>query len=506
MPSWVNTAFRVYLRQRYRQIAYFMAHPEEAQQRVWQQLIQTARVTVWGKEFGYQHIRNREDYARRVPVQDYEQIRPYITRMMHGERDVLWPGQTRYFAKSSGTTGDRSKYIPVTGINLRECHIMGGRDAMALFYARRPDASIFAHRAMIMGGSLSAFESYPGTVVGDVSAIMIDHIPFFARPQLFPDVRTALLADWEEKLARLAEAGLRHSDVVMTGGVPTWTVVLFRRMLEMSGRANLEEIWPAFQLYVHGGVSFSPYRRQFAEFFPSGNVEYQEVYNATEGYFAAQDRADEDSGMLLLLSNGIYYEFLPVEEWASAQPRAIPLREVELGRHYAIVISTSAGLWRYMPGDTVQFTSLRPYRMVVSGRTKAFVNAFGEEVMVDNTDRALAAVCREMGVVVSDYTVAPVFLEGKERGGHEWLVEFERLPADMEQFSEQLDKQLQRLNSDYEAKRHKDLALQRLRVRVLPPGTFHRWLRVKGKLGGQHKVPRLANHRKHVEEILELLR
>jgi hypothetical protein len=483
-----------------------MANPEEAQQAVWRQLIQTARVTAWGKEYAYHSIRNEEEYARRVPVQDYERFRPYIARMMQGERDILWPGLTRYFAKSSGTTGARSKYIPVTGINLRECHIMGGRDAMAMFYARRPDAAIFAHRAMIMGGSLSAFTAHPGTVVGDVSAIMIDHIPFFARPQLFPDVETALLADWEEKLERLAEAGIRHADVVMTGGVPTWTVVLFRRMLALSGRLHMEEIWPAFQLYVHGGVSFSPYRRQFAEFFPSGRVEYQEVYNATEGYFAAQDLADADSGMLLLLSNGIYYEFLPVEEWASEQPRAIPLRAVELGRHYAIVISTSAGLWRYMPGDTVQFTSLRPYRIVVSGRTKAFVNAFGEEVMVDNTDKALAAACRETGAVVSEYTVAPVFLEGMDRGGHEWLVEFERMPADIEQFSEQLDRHLQSINSDYEAKRYKDLALERLRVRVMPGGTFHKWLRIKGKLGGQHKVPRLANHREHVEEILELLR
>lgn len=494
------------MRQRYRQIARFMANPEEAQQAIWRQLIQTARVTAWGKQYAYHSIRNEEEYARRVPVQDYERFRPYIGRMMHGERDLLWPGLTRYFAKSSGTTGERSKYIPVTGINLRECHIMGGRDAMAMFYARRPDAAIFAHRAMIMGGSLSPFAAHRGTVVGDVSAIMIDHIPFFARPQLFPDVETALLADWEEKLDRLAVAGIRHADVVMTGGVPTWTVVLFRRMLEMSGRSHIEEIWPEFQLYVHGGVSFRPYRRQFAEFFPSGRVEYQEVYNATEGYFAAQDLADADSGMLLLLSNGIYYEFLPVEEWASEQPRAIPLRAVELGRHYAIVISTNAGLWRYMPGDTVQFTSLRPYRIVVSGRTKAFVNAFGEEVMVDNTDKALAAACRETGAVVSDYTVAPVFLEGEDRGGHEWLVEFERMPADMEQFSDLLDRQLQQINSDYEAKRYKNLALERLKVRVLPGGTFHKWLRIKGKLGGQHKVPRLANHRGYVEEILELLR
>lgn len=465
-----------------------------------------ARQTEWGRKYGFQNLRSPEEFARRVPVQDYEGLKPYIKRMMHGERDVLWPGRVRWFSKSSGTTGDKSKFIPVPGINLRQCHIMGNRDAMALYYHRRPDATVFAHKAMIMGGSLERFSPFPATIFGDVSAIMIEHIPFFARPNLFPDVQTALLADWEEKLERLALAGSRNPEVVMIGGVPTWTVVLFRRILEMTGKAHMLEVWPDFQLYIHGGVSFSPYRRQFQEFFPSGRVDYQEVYNASEGYFAAQDQADPDEGMLLLLQNGMYFEFLPVEEWAKPHPQAIPLWEVEPEKNYALVISTNGGLWRYLPGDTVLFTSVRPYRIRVTGRTKQFVNAFGEEVMVDNTDKALAETCTATNASVAEYTVAPVFLQGAQKGGHEWIVEFDRPPKDLEHFNTLLDTNLQRINSDYEAKRFRNIALQRLRLHAVPRGTFHLWLRAKGKLGGQHKVPRLANHRQYVDEILDLLK
>ena len=464
-----------------------------------------ARHTEWGRRYGFSSMRSPEDFACRVPVQDYESLKPYIQRMMHGERDVLWPGRVRWFSKSSGTTSDKSKFIPVPSINLRQCHIMGGRDAMALFYHRRPDAQVFARKAMIMGGSLERFRPFPATMFGDVSAIMIEHIPFFARPHLFPDVQTALMADWEQKLERLTIAGSRNPDVVMIGGVPTWTVVLFRRILEMTGKDHMLEVWPDFQLYVHGGVSFSPYRQQFEGFFPSNYVEYQEVYNASEGYFAAQDLADPEAGMLLLLQNGIYYEFLPVEEWEQENPRAIPLAEVETGKNYALVISTNAGLWRYLPGDTVMFTSTQPYRIRVTGRTKQFVNTFGEEVMVDNTDKALVETCHATGASVAEYTVAPIYLQGAQKGGHEWIIEFTRPPEDMEHFNTLLDANLQRVNSDYEAKRFRNIALQRLQLRTVPPGTFHLWLRTKGKLGGQHKVPRLANHRQYVEEILNLL-
>ncbi len=505
MAQWINKAFRVYLHQRYKQIEHFMQYPHETQRALWRQLMLPARQTEWGKRFDYGSLRSPEDYARRIPVQDYESLKPLIRRMMHGEKDVLWPGRVKWYSKSSGTTSDKSKFIPVPGINLRQCHIMGNRDTMALFYQRRRDAQVFARKAMIMGGAWERFKPFPSTMYGDVSAVMIEHIPFFARPNLFPDVETALLADWELKLERLALAGSRNPDVAMIAGVPTWTIVLLRRILEMTGAAHMLEVWPHFQLYVHGGVSFAPYRNQFEAFFPSPHVEYQEVYNASEGYFAAQDGADARQGMLLLLQNGIYYEFLPVEEWERENPKAIPLWEVEPGKNYALVISTNGGLWRYLPGDTVLFTSTQPYRIRVTGRTKQFVNAFGEEVMVDNTDKALAETCSATGASVIDYTVAPVYLNNNRKGGHEWLIEFERPPDDMEHFNTLLDSNLQRINSDYEAKRYRNIALQRLLLRPVPPGTFHQWLRAKGKLGGQHKVPRLANHRQYVDEILELL-
>jgi hypothetical protein len=506
MAQWINKAFRLYLRLRYRQIERFMQFPHETQQNLWRQLILLARQTEWGKRHDFRSIRTPEDFARRVPVQDYETLKPFINRMMHGERDVLWPGRVRQFSKSSGTTSDKSKFIPVPGINLRQCHIMGGHDAMALFYQRQPDARIFEGKTMIMGGSLERFQPFPATMYGDVSAIMIDNTPFVAKPFLFPDVRTLMLPSWEEKLDRLVQAAIREPRMVMIGGVPTWTVVLLRRILEMTGKSDLLELWPDFQLYVHGGVSFSPYRSQFEAFFPSGQVQYQEVYNASEGYFGVQDTSDREAGMLLLLQNGIYYEFLPSEEWEQEHPRAVPLWEVEAGKHYALVISTNAGLWRYLPGDTVMFTSLRPYRIRVTGRTKQFVNAFGEEVMVDNTDKALAETCAATGAGVAEYTVAPMFMTGTRKGGHEWLIEFERPPQDIEQFNTLLDANLQRINSDYEAKRFRNIALQRLLLHAVPPGTFHRWMHKRGKLGGQHKVPRLANHRQYIDEILDLLK
>lgn len=505
MSEWINKAFRIYLHQRYRQINRFMQFPHDAQREVWKELIMLNRHTEWGRRFGYSDMRSPESFAQRVPVQDYESLKPYIQRMMHGEQDVLWPGRVRWFSKSSGTTSDKSKFIPVPRINLRKCHIMGSRDAMALFYHRRPDAEIFAKSTMIMGGSIQGFDPCPGTFYGDVSAIMISHIPFFARPRLFPDVQTALMAEWEQKLERMAEAGSKNRNVVMIAGVPTWTIVLFRRMLELTGAKTMLEIWPDFQLYAHGGVSFSPYKSQFQTFFPSEKVEYQEVYNASEGYFSVQDTPNGEDGMLLLLQNGVYYEFLPPAEWNKPEPQPIPLEAVEVGKNYALVISTNAGLWRYMPGDTVMFTCTRPYRIRVTGRTKQYVNAFGEEVMVDNTDMALAATCAATGARVTDYTVAPLFLQGNDKGGHEWLIEFDILPPDLEYFNTLLDVNLQKLNSDYEAKRYRDIALERLVLRVLPQGTFHRWLRDKGKLGGQHKVPRLANHREYVDEILGTL-
>ncbi|NRA50656.1 MAG: GH3 auxin-responsive promoter family protein, partial [Phaeodactylibacter sp.] len=362
----------------------------------------------------------------------------------------------------------------------------------------------FECKSMIMGGSLFPFEPFPKTTYGDVSAIMIQNMPAVGRPFFTPDFKTALLHDWEVKLEKLAQIGANEPEMVMIGGVPTWTVVLFRRILELTGKHNMLEVWPKFQGYIHGGVSFTPYRKQFEAFFPSDEISYQEIYNASEGYFAAQDDFSRDD-MLLLLNNGVYYEFLPMSEWHKPNPIAVPLHEVQVGKNYALVITTNAGLWRYTPGDTVTFTSTTPYRIKITGRTKQFVNAFGEEVMVENTDQALHVACQQTGAIVSEYTVAPVYFEGNSKGGHQWLVEFEKEPADESKFVRLLDLALQSANSDYEAKRSKNLALEELQLHTLPPGTFHDWMRSKGKFGGQHKVPRLANHRKYVEEILNYL-
>lgn len=501
MRKFVNQLFRSYYKQRYRSIQHYMQHPHEVQQALLKQLIETTRHTVWGKNYGYKHIRNINDFMDRVPVNHYEDVKPYIQRMMYGEKDVLWSGQVRWFSKSSGTTSDKSKYIPVTSQSRKYCHIRGTWDTMTLFYHNRPDAKQFECKSLLMGGSIERFPAYPKTMIGDVSAIMISHMPFVGRPFFIPDFNTALLSNWEEKLEKLAKIAAATPDLVMIGGVPTWTVVLLRRILELTQKQHLLEVWPAIQGYIHGGVSFIPYKEQFKSFFPSDTFSYQETYNASEGFFAVQDDFGTND-MLLLLDNGIYYEFLPVEEWNKEYPRAIPLSEVEVGKNYALVISTNAGLWRYILGDTIIFTSTYPYKIQVTGRTKQFVNAFGEEVMVDNTDKALAKTCEETHATVIDYTVAPVYFRQGERGRHEWLIEFEQAPANLALFSQLLDKNLQAINSDYEAKRFKSIALERLKLRVLHPGTFQQWMRAKGKLGGQHKVPRLANDRKFIEEIL----
>jgi hypothetical protein len=478
-----------------------MDNPHRIQNAQLQELLLFAADTEWGKSHFFHDVQSPEDFRQAVELTDYEDLKPFISRMMLGERDVLWPGKVDLYSKSSGTTNDKSKFIPISPQNLYKCHMRGSWDTMTLYYHNRPQASQFADKSMLMGGSLSSFEAHPATTVGDVSAIMIQHMPWVARPFFIPDFETALLSNWEEKLEKLAQAGAKEPNVVMIGGVPTWTVVLFRRILEITGKSNMLEVWPKFQVYTHGGVSFTPYRHQFQAFFPSDTVDYQEIYNASEGFFAVQDNLDEE-GLLLLLNNGIYYEFIPMSEWGQNNPKAISLAEVEAGKNYALVISTNSGLWRYLPGDTVIFTSVNPYRIKVSGRTKQFVNAFGEEVMVDNTDKALAETCLLTGAEVREYTVAPVYFQGSAQGGHQWIIEFVTAPADIEAFTRLLDLNLQRINSDYEAKRFRNLAMLPLRVEVVPAGTFHNWLRTKGKLGGQHKVPRLSNHRNFIEEIL----
>lgn len=501
MRKLINKAFKTYYSYRMSHIEHFMTHPHEVQESVLKELLNTAQDTEWGKRFGYALIKDPQHFTERVPIQDYDSLKPFITKMMHGERDILWPGQVRWFSKSSGTTSDKSKFIPVSSENLEDCHLKGSWDAMTLFYHQRPDARIFECKTLLMAGSISTFEPYPKTKYGDISAIMVSQMPWVARPFFTPDFETALLHDFEEKIERTARLVSQESDMVSIGGVPTWVIVLFRRILELTGKSNMLEVWPDFQAYLHGGVSFLPYQEQFRQFFPSDQVSYQEVYNASEGYFATQNDFHTPD-MLLLLDSGVYYEFIPMEDWDKEDKKAIPLSEVELGKNYALVISTNAGLWRYMPGDTVLFTSKYPYKIKITGRTKHFINAFGEEVMVENTDRAIAKTSSITQAIVSNYTVAPVYFQQDGKGGHEWLIEFDRPPADLEEFAELLDQNLQAVNSDYEAKRYGNMALRRLRLHAIPPGTFVEWLKAKGKYSSQVKVPRLANDRSYVDEIL----
>lgn len=504
LRSTINQIFKSYYTYRFRRMQQFMENPEETQRRWFERLLRAAQGTEWGRKYGYADLRSPEAFAREVPLQDYESLKPWIEKMMMGQKDVLWPGAVKWFSKSSGTTSDKSKYIPVSDENLEKCHLRGSWDTMTFLYHDLPEARVFELKSLIMGGSLQSYSPHPDTQRGDISAIMIQNMPSVARPFFTPDFETALMEDFEEKIKRMTEIVSAEKDLVSIGGVPTWTVVLFRHVLEHTGKSNLLEVWPQLQAYVHGGVAFTPYRDQFREFIPSEDFIYKEVYNASEGYFASQLGRETDD-MVLLLENGIYYEFIPPDQWDQENPKAIPLWEVEKGKNYALVISTNAGLWRYQIGDTVTFTSTAPYKIKITGRTQQFVNAFGEEVMVSNTDQALALTCGETGSKVADYTVAPIYFSDEGKGGHEWIVEFEEAPEDIERFTELLDHHLQRLNSDYEAKRYHSMAMQRLTLHHAGPGTFLRWMKSRGKLGGQNKVPRLANHRRFVEELLRMM-
>lgn len=500
----VNEFVKQYLQLRMRRIERYMQRPEEAQERWFRTLIDTARDTEFGRQYNFAGIRTIQDFTRMVPIHDYDKIKGYINRMMHGERDILWPGEINWYSKSSGTTSDKSKFIPVPSVNLYDCHIAGSWDSLALLYHNKPDMQVFRHKNLVLPGSFQSFQERPETRFGDVSAILTYHMPAIGRMFYTPDFEMALQSNFEDKLHKAAEIVSKQNDIVMFGGVPTWIIVLFRLILEKTGKSNMLEVWPNLQAYMHGGVGFEPYRQTFKDLIPGDQFVYQEIYNASEGYFGAQCELGKND-MLLFADNGVFYEFIPIDEYDKDHPKTILLADVEIGKNYAIVISSNNGLWRYIPGDTVIFTRKNPHCFQISGRTKQFINAFGEEVMVGDTDKALAEVCRQMDAVVAEYTAAPVYFGPGEqsKGGHEWIVEFERAPGDLERFNQLLDETLQRINSDYEAKRLKGMALDRLRLQSVPKGTFLRWMRARGKFGNQNKVPRLANHRQYVEEIMQ---
>lgn len=493
-----------YFRRRIQTIEYSIHNAAEIQNRQFRHLIDTAANTVWGKLYDYKSIKSAEEYASRVPVSTYEELKPYIQRTMQGEQNVLWPSEIKWFAKSSGTTNDKSKFIPVSFEALEECHFRGGRDVLTLYCHNNPETKIFDGKGLVIGGSHKVNSYNDSSNFGDLSAVIMANLPFWVNFLRTPDLSIALMDEWEAKIERMANATV-NEDVTNISGVPTWTLVLINRLMEMTGKKSLLEIWPNLELYIHGGVSFVPYREQFKQLIGGNGINYMETYNASEGFFGIQPDLSRDD-MLLMTDYGVFYEFIKHEDLQSDNPRAYTIGEVEAGVNYAVLISTNAGLWRYMLGDTIKFTSVNPYRFKITGRTKLFINAFGEELMIDNAETAIAEACRHTNAVINDFTAAPIYFteNNGQSAGHEWLLEFEKTPDNIDEFNRVLDNTLKSLNSDYEAKRHKDIALKPPRVHVMPQGTFHEWLKAKGKLGGQHKVPRLSNDRTIVEEILPL--
>ena len=497
----LNALFSFLIKKRLQQIQLFKDDPRLAQLEVFHSLILSARYTEWGRKYDYETIHDAHEFRRRVPLQDYDDVKPFVERLRKGEQNLLWPTDIRWFAKSSGTTSERSKFIPVSREALEECHYKGGKDLIALHYEQFPDSKLYQGMSLVVGGSSTIEQLRTDAYSGDLSAIIIRNLPLWVEVRRTPVIETALLDNWEEKIEKMARETMRE-DVRCIAGVPSWTLVLLKRILELTGKKNILEVWPNLELLMHGGVSFRPYRAQFEALIPSPTMNYLESYNASEGHFGVQDRHGADD-MLLMLDYGIFYEFMPLDQVGLPEPRTLLLDEVELGAQYVLVISTNGGLWRYMPGDTVRFTSVKPYRIQVSGRTRSFINAFGEELIVENADRGIEAACKATGAVVTDYTAGPVYMEADAKGGHEWIIEFEAVPQDLCQFIQVLDTTMRGLNSDYDAKRRGDMALLAPLVHAVPTGTFHAWMKERGKLGGQNKVPRLSNDRTYVDGILQ---
>jgi len=491
------------MKKRMHQIELFIKYPYDVQDEWFQMLISTAQHTEWGKKYGYSSIYTQDQFKDRVPIQSYESLKPYIEKMMNGEQNILWPSEIKWFAKSSGTTNDRSKFIPVSEESLEECHFKGGKDLLSMYCDNRPDARIFTGKCLVLGGSHQINQLNTDSCYGDLSAVLIKNLPYWAEFYRTPDMSIALMDNFEEKVEKIARATI-DVNVTNIAGVPTWNLVLAKRILEITGKNNLLEVWPNLEFYFHGAVNFNPYREQFKKLIPSDNMYYLETYNASEGFFGIQDQPNSEE-LLLMLDYGIYYEFLPMEDLHAENPKTLGLDQVQLNKNYALIISTNAGLWRYMIGDTIKFTSLSPHRIQITGRTKHFINAFGEELIIDNAEKGLAKACLETHSIIRDYTACPIYFEGNEVGGHEWIIEFEQKPDDIERFTDILDQTLREVNSDYDAKRYKDMALRRPLLHIAPDGTFYHWMKNRGKLGGQNKVPRLANDRAYVDEILKML-
>lgn len=501
--EFINSILSWIMKKRIHQIEFFIKYPNEVQEEWLHSLIYNAKNTEWGKAYDFKSIQTVDQFKSRIPIQNYDTLKPFIERMLKGEQNVLWPSEIKWFAKSSGTTSDKSKFIPVSTESLEECHYKGGKDLLSIYCHNKPDTKIFTGKCLVLGGSHQINHLNEDSQYGDLSAVLIKNLPLWAEFHRTPDLTIALMDNWEEKIEKMAHSTI-PVNVTNISGVPTWTVILAKRILEITGKNNLLEVWPNLELYFHGAVNFAPYREQFKKLIPSDNMYYLETYNASEGFFGIQDQINSTE-MLLMLDYGIYYEFIPIDEVHKEFPKSLCLSEVELNKNYAIVISTNAGLWRYMIGDTVKFTSLHPYRIQITGRTKHFINAFGEELIIDNAENALVVACKLTDSIIKDYTAGPVYFGDTHTGGHEWIIEFEKMPNNVELFKETLDAELKKLNSDYEAKRKGDKAMHAPKIHIARKNTFYDWMKSKGKLGGQHKVPRLSNDRNYLEEILPLL-
>ena len=488
-------------RNRFWRIQNWSNHPVAAQRQVLQDLVSAGQYTEFGKKYHFARLFTLTEFKKRIPIQEYDDIKTFVNRMMQGEENILWNTPVKWFAKSSGTTSDKSKFIPISDESLTDNHFKAAKDVLTHYYSNFPGSDLLTGKSLVIGGSHQLSQVNEDIQFGDLSAVLMQNSPFWGQWIRTPELSIALLDEWENKIELLAQT-TANENVTSLAGVPTWTLILLKRILEIKNKQTISEVWPNLELYVNGGVSFVPYKEQFDKLIGK-KINYLEIYNASEGFIAGQINPD-DEGMLLFTEHGIFYEFMPVEEYGKEKPGTVGLNQVVAGKNYALIISTTGGLWRYLIGDTITFTSINPYKIKVSGRLKHYMNAFGEEVIIDNSDKAIAVACEKTNALVNDYTAAPVYFSENSNGAHEWLIEFEKAPDNITAFTYELDNALKEINSDYEAKRYKDIALRLPIIHVLPKGSFNEWLKSKGKLGGQHKVPRLSNERTILEEVLSI--
>lgn len=479
----------------------FLKYPIEVQQELLMKLLEKAKDTEIGKEFNFESIKNYHDFVKQVPLRYYESIEPLISRARKGKQNIFWPTTIKWFAKSSGTTNSKSKFIPVSDEALEDCHFKAGKDMLCLYFNNNPESQMFVGKSLRLGGSSAVYEDN-NTYFGDLSAIIIENLPFWADFSSAPKQETALMSEWEAKMKAIIDETI-DKDITSLVGVPSWMLVLLNRVLEVTGKENILEVWPNLEVYFHGGVNFNPYREQFKKIIPKASFKYYETYNASEGFFAIQD-LNHSYDLLLMLDYGIFYEFIPMDKFDGENSTAISLQEVQLNTNYALVITTNGGLWRYLIGDTIKFTSLKPYRIRITGRTKHFINVFGEELIIENAENALNLACLKTGAEICEYTAGPIFMDTDKTGGHEWIIEFKKLPKNLNYFTELLDNALKYANSDYEAKRYNNMTLTMPKIHIARKKLFYDWLKKEGKLGGQHKIPRLSNSRKYLEELIAM--